>query len=391
MEANAPPTAAAERRRLIGDVTAGAGPLFVSTGGVHGNEPAGTVALERVVEALRREPGGFRGRLLALAGNLGALAEGVRYRDVDLNRAWTAERLAELEQLTDAEAEEQRGLGELLRAAATERSPGFDAYFLDLHTSSAEGIPFACIGDTLRNRRFARGFPVPIVLGLEEQIDGALLEHLNCAGFVTLGFEGGQHGAEAAVENHEAAVWAGLASAGMLPRQDPRAVAARARLAERSRGVPPVLEIRYRHALAPRDEFRMRPGFANFGSVARGQVLAEHEGAEVRAHYAARVLLPLYQGRGDDGFFLARQISPRWLTLSAVLRRTGMRRLAPLLPGVRRHPGRPDCLLVDRRVARWFTVEVFHLLGFRKRRAHGDQLIVCHRPHDAAGPDRIIL
>ena len=38
-----------------------------------------------------------------------------------------------------------------------------------------------------------------------------------------------------------------------------------------------------------------------------------------------------------------------------------------------------DTLIVDRHVARWFTVEIFHLLGYRKERSRGDQLLFSRR------------
>ena len=64
---------------------------------------------------------------------------------------------------------------------------------IDLHSTSADGLPFATVGDTMRNRRFAQNLPVTILLGIEEQLDGTMLEYLNNLGAVTLGFEGGQH------------------------------------------------------------------------------------------------------------------------------------------------------------------------------------------------------
>ncbi len=384
-----PPQAPGSSRK-VGEIAAGDGPLMLCTGAIHGNEPAGVLALERVLAELEARPGGFRGRLVGLAGNLAALERRTRYLDVDLNRAWLPERLEAVDQPGspfDAEGREQRDLLEELRAAIDGADQ--EVYFLDLHTSSAPGTPFACIGDTLRNRRFAHFFPVPVILGLEEQIDGALLEHLNNAGMITLGFEGGQHDAPESVENHAAAIWTGLGSAGLLPRDDERVVAARALLDERAAGVPPVLEIRYRHGLAPEDDFRMRPGFRNFCEVHAGQVLADDARGDIEAFYPARVLLPLYQGKGDDGFFLAREISPVWLTLSRWMRRLRLDRFVHWLPGVRRHPQVTGALLVDRRVARWFTIEVFHLLGFRKRRAEGELLMVSRRAHDLRRPVEI--
>jgi hypothetical protein len=41
---------------------------------------------------------------------------------------------------------------------AVNRARG-DVYFIDMHTTSAQGKPFATVGDTLRNRHFALRLP----------------------------------------------------------------------------------------------------------------------------------------------------------------------------------------------------------------------------------------
>ncbi len=374
-----PPAGAGVRaERVVGDVgDPAAGPTVVFVAGIHGNEPAGVLALQRVFARL--DPARVHGRVVGLAGNLAALAAGRRYLDEDLNRIWSAERIRALESgrvPATAEAGQQRRLLSALReilAAARE------VRFLDLHTSSAPGGPFVCIGDTLRNRRFAMGFPVPVVLGLEEQVDGALLEYVNNLGHVTVGVEGGQHEDPEAVALHEAFAWLALRNAGSLQAPDRRFLQACAdRLARAARSVPAVLEVRHRHPVRPQDGFRMRPGYRSFQPVRRGEILALDRHGEVRAPEDGRILLPLYQGQGSDGFFLVREFSRRWLRLSALLRRCGGPRLVGWLPGVRRRPG-SDEIEVDPRVARWYAVELLHLLGFRKRRSAAGKLLFVRR------------
>jgi len=362
------------------------GPRLVILGGIHGNESAGVLAARAVLAELRRLRPPAAGRVAALAGNLAALQADERYLDRDLNRMWGPGPAPDGEGEDGCrEAVERRELLAALRQEVV-GAPG-EVFFLDLHTSSAAGLPFACIGDTLRNRRFARAFPVPVILGLEEQVDGALLEYLNNAGLVTLGFEGGQHRAAAARENHEAAIWLALAAAGVLEPPWPEPVRAARRLLDQRRGERPrVLEVRHHHAVTPGDGFQMTAGFHNFDRVRAGQLLARDRGAEIRAPEDGRVLLPLYQGRGDDGFFLAREFRPFWLRCSACLRRLRLDRLARLLPGVRRDPEQPHTLLVDPRIARWYPVQVFHLLGYRKQRRRGARLAFTRRAWDLRRP-----
>jgi succinylglutamate desuccinylase len=132
--------------------------------------------------------------------------------------------------------------------------------------------------------------------------------------------------------------------------------------------LPPVLEVRHRHEIRDEDRFTMRPGYSNFQPVSVDELLATDVAGEIRAPERGRVLLPLYQGLGNDGFFIVRDVRPFWLALSRWLRRMHADRIVTLLPGVRRAPDDHREFLADPRVARWFTVEVFHLLGYRKER-----------------------
>lgn len=368
------------------------GPTLLVLGGLHGNEPAGVAAIRRVLADLSDLAPPMRGRLVGLVGNRAALEREVRYVTKDLNRQWVPDRIEALRRLgasgggTD-EDREQLGILAGVEAALAGVAVGGDAYFLDLHTCSAEGSPFLTLGDTLRNRRFALGIPLPVVLGLEEEIDGSLLEYVNNRGVVTLGVEGGQHGDPASVDHLESAVWFALVSAGLLRAEEvPRLAAHGERLRRASSGLPRVIEVRSRQVISDSEPFHMEPGFSNVQAVARGRLLATIGGKEVRALQDGLVLLPRYQGQGDDGFFLAREVRPLWLRISAVMRRLGLARLVARLPGVRRHPEEEGTLVVDTRVARVFSLEVFHLLGYRKVRREGPHLHVTRRRFDTVLP-----
>lgn len=372
-----------------GAAAAGA-PTLVVVAALHGNEPAGIHAARRVLARLARDGVALRGSLVALAGNLPALAARRRFIDHDLNRAWTPERVAAAADPTAAPLPDDAAENATMRAlyghlAAAMSAAGGPVHVLDLHTTSSRSAPFVLFADTLRNRAFARAFPLPMVLGLEEQIEGAMLNHLVEQGCVCVGVEGGQHDAPAAVDNLEALLWLALAHLGMLPpHAAPDLAACRDRLVRARGDVPPALEVRYRHAIGPADAFRMAPGYANFQPVAAGEAIASDRCGAVRAAEAGRILMPLYQGQGEDGFFMTRAIDPRWLDVSTALRQLRVCRLLPLLPGVRRHPVDRATLVVDTRVARWFPLQVFHLLGYRRRRWDGARLVVSRRGHDGA-------
>ncbi|MGZ5483858.1 MAG: succinylglutamate desuccinylase/aspartoacylase family protein [Pyrinomonadaceae bacterium] len=367
------------------------GPTLIILGGIHGNEPAGVLAADRVRLRMQERSASLRGEVVLLRGNTRALEQRARYINVDLNRQWTAEnvRTAELEKQGIPEVSElleQRELLTVVREAVS-RARG-EIYFVDLHTTSAHGQPFATVGDTLRNRRFALTFPLTIVLGLEEQIDGTLLEYVNNLGAITMGVEAGQHEAITSVDHHEAVIWNAIASTGNFRPEDLQELDQSRSLLNRASGGRRVVEVRHRHPISAADDFQMEPGFRNFQPVERGQLLARDRTGEIRALETGLILLPLYQKLGDDGFFLGREVQQFWLSLSSILRKLTVGHYIYLLPGVRRDPLNENFLIINTRIARIVPLQIFHLLGFRRLRWADKYLVVSRRPYDLVAPTK---
>jgi len=370
------------------------GPTVICVGGLHGDEPAAQLALRRVFAKLEEARPAFNGELVAFGGNLQALRRRSRYVSRDLNRIWLSARTSELErallddavpEFADAEDKEQWELFTQLDGAIR-RARG-EVYFLDLHTSSAHGEPFVCIGDTLRNRAFALNFPIPVILGLEECIDGSLLEYINNRGAITMGVEAGQHLATSSVDCHEAFIWLTLVHAGSIAADDiPDVELYQELLRDLSGHLPAILQVRHRHPVDEGDRFVMEPGYRNFQAIDTGDKLASGDTGEIYAPESGRILLPLYQGLGSDGFFVTREVRGFWLKLSTALRRLRLGSILPHMPGIQPHPERPASLLVNPRVARWLTMDILHLLGYRKSRPEGDMLIVSRRMYDLRSP-----
>lgn len=369
---------------FIGDQS---GPTLIVVGGIHGNEPAGVLALSSLSDEVAAMDGKLKGRVYFLAGNTRALAIGKRFVDVDLNRSWKTKTMRG----DDAEAffkgSEGLELAELDQVLDSILITAMDeVYVVDLHSTSSDGMPFATVGDTLRNRDFAQKFPVPILLGIEEELEGTLLEYLNNTGTVTLGFEGGQHLSPQTVENHRALVWLALVNSAILDKRDvPDLVSSQTRLLGKT-AAGAIYEIVHRHAVRPDDEFEMKPGFNNFDPIERGQRLATDRRGAVTSPTSGQILMPLYQRLGEDGFFVGHRISPFWLWLSGVLRRMRIQNMIHILPGVRRNSVDPATLIINTSIARLFPLQVFHLLGFRRRRWVNNKLIVSRRRHDTTGP-----
>ncbi|MBV9217765.1 MAG: succinylglutamate desuccinylase/aspartoacylase family protein [Acidobacteria bacterium] len=363
------------------------GPTLIVIAGMHGNEGAGVRALQQLAFLLQPLQDQLLGRVYLIAGNTRALRKGVRFIDHDLNRAWTSanldssgrsfrERSVEGHELTEID----QLIDQILVTAQDE------VYILDLHSTSAGGRPFATVGDTIRNRRFAQKFPVRLLLGIEEQLDGTMLEYLNNAGAVTLGFEGGRHGSPSTIDNHVAMTWLALVhadvlSADLVPDYDHQK-----RRLEAWSTAGRILEVRYREPVMPGDGFVMDQGFTNFDPVDSGQIVARNNRGPISAPESGMILMPLYQKLGEDGFFIIRTVAPFWLWLSGVVRNLRLPAVVHMLPGVSRCPDHPETLLVNTHIARFLPLQVFHLLGFRKRRWSGNRLVVSRRRHDTDSP-----
>ena len=360
------------------------GPTVVFFGGIHGNEPSGVFALKQVIEELKGKEDLFHGEFIALSGNLWAMAHGKRFHEHDLNRMWTAKRMAQIESgnyLPDPEGideKEQMEIYEFLNDLLENTDPPF--YFLDLHTTSSDSIPFLTVNDTLSNRGFATKFPVPIILGIEEYLDGPLLSYINELGYIALGFEAGQHDAEISIINHRAFIYLTLAHSGFLSRKDmPDYRDHCSQLTDSARGSRAIYEIRYRYEVVDNEKFHMFPGYLNFQHIAKGDDLAKSNGSLIESHQDGMIFMPLYQNQGDDGFFLIRRIPRLALRISAWLRKRKLNRFLVLLPGVSKHPNQENALIVDKRVARFYARDFFHLFGYRSKQLDEDHIVMRDR------------
>lgn len=362
-------------------------------GGIHGNEPAGRLALAAVASRLEQLGGVSRGQFTGLVGNVRASVAETRFVDVDLNRCWDEDSSRSLSESGDSVVESIEYLELLATLGDVFRESRGDVYLLDLHTTSGPGFPFCVFADCLRIRSFARRFSIPVILGFEEELRGTLIDHVAELGHIAIAIEGGQHDDPQSVSRLEAAIWIALRELDMLAAEA-RASASGSELTRGGQSLPTALEVVYRHEIGARDEFTMLDGFSSFDRVESGQLLARCNGGEVRSPETGFLLMPLYQQQGDDGFFLARRVNPFWLWLSSLLRRLRLSGVAHWLPGVSKTAGESsnsDELDVDLDLARWYALELLHLLGFRRVQRRGTRLRVQRRAYDLHGPSPHVI
>lgn len=362
------------------------GPTVIFFGGIHGNERAGVTALENLFSSLHKSELEIKGAVYGIRGNIPALLQNKRYIEDDLNRLWSSEQIKRIEKkersnlgLEEIEfLEIKHMITKLLRT----QSPPF--YFIDFHTTSSKTLPFITINDALINRKFSQQFPVPIILGIEEYLEGPLLSRMNQLGYVSLGFESGQHDDPAAVENNIAFLWLTLVYTKVLHKTDVALFDLYFnQLHKASEGNTNFYEVVHRQELTSADEFSMRKGLESFQKVSQGTLLAVQNKVKLYAEADTILFMPLYQQQGAEGFFLIRH-TPKWaLKTSTVFRYFKLDSLLTFLPGISWSDHKKQSLMVNLSMARFFAKSFFHLLGYRNRKVNETHVVMHNRERSA--------
>ncbi len=304
--------------RIIGTYTTGlAGPLLIVIGGMHGNEPAGVLALEQLfglleLESKKNPAVEFRGKLIGIRGNIAALKKNERFIKRDLNRSWIP---SHLEQIKSQEASldaEDKELIELLNCLETFLASSSDQIcVLDIHTTTAHGGIFSIPNGSTKSLELAKAMHAPVVLGMIEGIRGTSLHYFNQANLgdkmTSVVFEAGQHDEPLAVDRSISAIISCLRELGCIRSSDVESKH-EAILKTYAKGLPTITQLIYTHSISPDDQFVMEPGFLNFQTIESGTVLARDINGPVIAQESGMILMPLYQKQGEDGFFLVRPV-----------------------------------------------------------------------------------
>jgi len=307
-------------KRIIGSYTgAERGPLVIVFGGMHGNEPAGHRAIDLMIKMIEVEPITnpnfvFKGKILGLIGNIKAKDKGVRFIKEDLNRCWYNTKIEKIKStgLANLEPEEQeiKEILEIIHNEIKEYKPK-KIFVLDLHTTSSKGGIFTIVPNDQDNVNTAIQLNAPVILGLLKGVHGTSTEYFNkiidgipC---VSLTFESGNHNDILSVNRAIAAMTNLLTIIGCFEKEHVENRHNRL-LKEFSKGLPKLSKLLYKHQIKNSDKFVMIPGYSNFQKIKKGEVLAHDKNGEIKSEYNGRILMPLYQKQGDEGFFIIKEI-----------------------------------------------------------------------------------
>jgi len=295
------------------------GPLLICIGAMHGNEPAGVEAIKLMLKMLEVEPitnpkFTYKGEFLGLIGNLEAYNSGKRFIDRDMNRLFTKESIEKIKSnLPQDLLCEENEIKELLEVV----DPAIDAnkhrkiILLDLHTTSSAGGVFSIAIDDPESVQIAIELHAPVITGMLKGLEGTTLHYFNRKNLglniVPVTFESGQHSELLSVNRAIAAITNCMRTIGSVKAEDVENRHDQL-LVEYSKDLPKVVQLKERYDISQDDDFEMMPDFANFQKIRKGQVLAKDKNGEILADMDGRILMPLYQKQGEEGFFIVQEI-----------------------------------------------------------------------------------
>ena len=305
--------------RLLGQVEGKVGgPLLIVICQMHGNEPAGTEGFRTVLDLLQQWQSdadfGFYGRMVGYIGNMAAHQMGIRYQEFDLNRIWKEAHIDRARKYGDRRFPEYGELLELHEVIQQEIDsyPAEQVFIMDMHTTTAKGGVFTIPGPSQESKDIVSSIHAPTVNGLIEFLSGTLIQyvHEKYAGraITSAAFESGQHVLPSSGRYATAGILTTLCRMRMLPATYLENEY-NEELATYASMLPVQTKLVYRHAITEKDEFRMLPGFKNFTPITKGMLLAHDKNGEVLSPFSGHILMPLYQDKGDDGFFIVQEIS----------------------------------------------------------------------------------
>lgn len=301
--------------RIIGEYGEyNSGKLYLFFAGIHGNEKAGIYALQQVFEYLKQNQIAFNGKIIALAGNVHAIENHQRFQHKDLNRQWYDTKIKKLGalpfgMLNTQEDKEQVLLLEEIQHILLQQKDKSTIFMMDLHTTSAAGACMSITNNIPESIHFARMLPVPAIADMTKILKGTTLEYFENMGIPALAYEAGQHDDPESIERMKFGIFSLLIKSGALAIEllDFFAEGIE-KLRKYNEGLPYVSKVIYHHAIEEEDEFEMQAGYQNFQKVKKDEYLANDRKGSILCPKDGMILMPLYQKKGNDGFFIVEKI-----------------------------------------------------------------------------------
>jgi len=296
-------------KHLIGTLGNNEAKKLIVIGGMHGNEISGVEAIEETLEFFQKHPEiQLNGKIYFIKGNISALNKNERFIDKDLNRLWSDDYIQN-EHPDIFDVKEVKELHKLIAEDICQNDYS-NCTLLDLHTFSAKTGAFCIPADNPKSMALAQTFKTPFIEKLAGSLPETALNYFGNKGMASVVFEGGTHASIEAKENLKAGIFHTIAYLDLVNRKDFDIVfEMRKKLYEISKNLPHYLRLTYIHKLKEYNKYRTKPGYFNFKRINKNEVIATQDGSEIKSPSDGYILMPLYQKKGSDGFFIVQELS----------------------------------------------------------------------------------
>ena len=166
-------------------------------------------------------------------------------------------------------------------------------------------LRFTIVNNT-KEANIAKHLNIPIISNLFSKVKGSLVNYYHKKDITSIVFEGGAIGDPASINNHEAGIWKLLEANNFIQKNDiPRRILNNLEeMKNFSKNVKGKYEVKYIHKIKDNDEFIMHPNINNFEKVEKNQTIAKDKNGLIKTTYSGYVLMPLYQEKGTEGFYI---------------------------------------------------------------------------------------
>tara|TARA_Y100000589_G_scaffold332017_1_gene388602 strand:+ start:1015 stop:3780 length:2766 start_codon:yes stop_codon:yes gene_type:complete len=288
--------------RVIGNYHSNNKKTLIFITGIHGNENSGLKALENFFNIIQTSSIKIEGSVIGLIGNLAAVKKKSRYLDEDMNRVWKEKQSKS--KTKSSEQNEMHILKKEIEKIIINKNKK-NICIIDLHNTSSPNGVFA-IANNQQEVNLAAKIGIPVITNLFTKVQGSLSSYYSKKDIMSIVFEGGAIGDPASIKNHEAGIWKILLEQKMIKLNSvPKKISNNLKIMQDfSIKKGGLFQVKYIHEINKKDDFFMIPNMKNFDKIKKHDIIGHDRKGEVKAPISGYLLMPLYQEKGKEGFYI---------------------------------------------------------------------------------------
>ena len=290
--------------RVVGNYHSNNEKTIIFIAALHGNENSGVAALEKFFQEIKDSNINLTGTVIGLIGNINALKNNQRYIHEDMNRMWVDKKIKSQSYRETIDGKEMLMLKELIDKIITLKKKR-NITIIDLHNTSSPNGVFTIVNN-IKEKKLAEFLEIPVISNLLNRVKGSLVEYYSSKNVNSIVFEGGSIGDPASTNNHEVGIWKMLEKRGLIDTKNipQRILHNNKNMVEFSKKTKGNYFVKYIHKIKKEDDFIMNPNMRNFEKINKGQIIAKNNNLEVSSPIDGYLLMPLYQKKGNEGFYI---------------------------------------------------------------------------------------